>query len=77
MGKVEAEATGKVEEEALEVTKVKAKVEEEVTVVSRVEEKEKLKQLQEFATIVTSMDTLKRSAGKSNVTWVAKQGTLT
>ena len=75
--KVEVEATGKVEVEALEVTKVKAKVEEEVTVVSRVEEKEKLKQLQEFATIVTSMDTLKRSVDRNSVTWDTKLGTLT
>ena len=77
MGKVEAEATGKVEEEALEVTKVKAKVEEEVTVVSKAKAKEKPKQLQEFVTTVTSTDTLKHSVDRNSVTWVTRPGTLT
>ena len=75
--KVEVEVTGKVEVEALEVTKVEAKVEEKVTLVSIVKEQEKPKQLQEFVTTVTSMDTLKHSVDRSNVTWVTKLGMLT
>ena len=75
--KVEVEAIGKAEVEALEATKAKVEVEVKVTVVSRAKAKEKPKQQQEFAITAMSMDTLKHSAGKSNATWVTKQGTLT
>ena len=75
--KVEVEAIGKAEVEALEATKAKVEVEVKVTVVSRAKAKEKPKQQQEFVITAISMDTLKHSAGKSNATWVTKQGTLT
>ena len=55
MEKVEVEAIGKAEVEALEVTKATVKVEVKVTVVSRAKAKEKPKQQQEFAITAISM----------------------
>ena len=57
--KAEVEETGKVEVEASEVTKAEVKEEEKVFAGSKEKVKARHKQLQEFATIVTSMDTLK------------------
>ena len=75
--KAEVEETGKVEVEASEVTKAEVKEEEKVFAGSKEKVKARHKQLQEFATIVTSMDTLKRSVDRNSVTWDTKLGTLT
>ena len=81
--KVKAEAeveTGKVEVEVSENTKAEVEEDskEEVkasVVLAATKAKEKLKQQQESATTVTSMDTSKHSVDRSSVTWVTKLGT--
>ena len=76
-------ATGKAEVEVSEVTKdeveaTKAKAKALVVLVAtKVKEKEKHKQQQECVTTVTSMNTLKHSVDRSNVTWATKLGTWT
>ena len=75
--KAEVEETGKVEVEVSEVTKAQVKEEEKVFAGSKERVKARHKQPQEFATIVTSMDTLTHSIDRSSVTWDIKLGTLT